>query len=513
MGGRLILIEQRIIRRANRRSASAALSAGLLCLGVMAIALPAHAAGLYFSERGVRPLGRGGAFTAGADDLGAIWYNPAGIYDAGSQLLFDASWLHFTNDYTRSSIVKQRDPNTGEVVSSHRQTFPTVTGSSPVIPIPTLAASYTVHPDVVLALGIEAPYAAIASYPEKINGEPSPQRYSLITMEGSALAVLGFWGAWAINRDWHVGAGVQMLMGKFVTTTMQSSCVPEKFFCAPEQPEWDTLSQLTAGPIIAPSGNIGVKWAPHRKWRVGAAFQAPFFIRSSASVAARLPATPAFETASQEGEEADVSFELPYSVRLGVQFEPLDRLFVELDVAFEGWSMHDEITVEPQGIALRNVVGFPDPYYLPDQHIPRNFQDTFSLRLGGEYDIKASNDYTVTPRLGLSYESSAVPPEFLSVLTVDMPKVTLGMGLSIHVDAWRFDVVYAHLFALPVEVAPEHARMPLLVPVDANIEEPHYVNGGTYDASANVLGLGLRYAFDHVSSNEPQDDKKEAQRR
>ncbi len=46
----------------------------------------AHAAGLYFSERGVRPLARGGAFTAGADDLGAIWYNPAGVYDAGPQL-------------------------------------------------------------------------------------------------------------------------------------------------------------------------------------------------------------------------------------------------------------------------------------------------------------------------------------------------------------------------------------------------------------------------------------------
>ena len=46
------------------------------------IARDAGAAGLYFSDRGVRPLGRGGAFVAGADDLGAIWYNPAGIVDA-----------------------------------------------------------------------------------------------------------------------------------------------------------------------------------------------------------------------------------------------------------------------------------------------------------------------------------------------------------------------------------------------------------------------------------------------
>ena len=65
----------------------------------------AGAAGLYFADRGVRPLARGGAFIAGADDLGAIAYNPAGIYEAGSQLLVDASWLHFTSDYTRRSLV------------------------------------------------------------------------------------------------------------------------------------------------------------------------------------------------------------------------------------------------------------------------------------------------------------------------------------------------------------------------------------------------------------------------
>src|ERR1700691_3535901 len=51
----------------------------LLCAVTLSVgAGEARASGLYFSDRGVRPLGRGGAFVAGADDLGAIWYNPAG---------------------------------------------------------------------------------------------------------------------------------------------------------------------------------------------------------------------------------------------------------------------------------------------------------------------------------------------------------------------------------------------------------------------------------------------------
>jgi len=91
----------------------------------------------------VRPLARGGAFIAGADDLGSIAYNPAGFFDSGAQVLVDASWLHFTSDYTRRSLVRQVDPNTGEPTGTEfLQTYPEVHGTSPILPIPTLAGSF-----------------------------------------------------------------------------------------------------------------------------------------------------------------------------------------------------------------------------------------------------------------------------------------------------------------------------------------------------------------------------------
>ena len=36
----------------------------------------AQGAGMFVTPHGARPLGRGGAFVAGADDLNAIYYNP-----------------------------------------------------------------------------------------------------------------------------------------------------------------------------------------------------------------------------------------------------------------------------------------------------------------------------------------------------------------------------------------------------------------------------------------------------
>jgi len=473
-------------------------SSWLAAAGGLALALgsaSAEAAGLYFSERGVRPLARGGAFVAGANDLGAIWYNPAGVYDSGNQILFDASWLNFSTDYTRRALIQQRDPNTGQVVGEYQQTFPTVNGDSPIIPIPTLAGSFHVADDWVLAFGAEAPYSAITSYPEQVNGQPSPNRYSLITLEGSALAIVGGWVAWAPNDQWRFGLGMQMLVGRFAATTMFTTCVPDRFFCAPEQPQWDSLTQLDVGPIVAPTGNVGVQWLPTEQWRVGLAFQAPTIIRAPGKIRVRLPSTPVFERASINGDSAHVAFELPWSLRWGVQYEPIDDLYVEVDGSWEGWSMHDEIVVDPDGVAIQNVPGFPNPTYVPTQRLPRHFRDSLSIRGGGEYGIPI-DPVTLWARGGLSYESSAIPADYLSVLTVDVNKLTTSLGVGIEIDAWRFDMTYGHIFGFTAEVDPRTAKVPAQIPIEANRPQPRGVNGGTYAVRADVVGIGLVYSFD-----------------
>src|SRR5687768_7377602 len=108
------------------KSAAAALrAAAALGFAVFTLSLSgsARGAGLYFADRGVRPLGRGGAFIAGADDPGAIAYNPAGLFDAGGQILLDGSWVNFSSEYTRQALVRQVDPNTHETTATFVRTF------------------------------------------------------------------------------------------------------------------------------------------------------------------------------------------------------------------------------------------------------------------------------------------------------------------------------------------------------------------------------------------------------
>ena len=476
------------------------LSSRVAVLGSVAVSLlatPAGAAGLYYADRGVRPLGRAGAFVAGADDLGAMVYNPAGLYDAGGQFLLDASWVHFTSDYTRIANVQQVDPNTGQTVGTYRQTFPTVHGTTPVLPIPTIAVSFRPHRDWVVAFGAWAPYAALTTYPDTVNnGQPAPQRYSLLSLDGSLLAFVGAGVAFAPSKQLRLGATVGMLTGVFKTRATFAGCVPERFLCAPEEPSWDVLAQLGVGPIFAPSGSLGATWIPHPSWRVGASFQLPVWVRAPATLDVRLPATPVFEQATQQGRSGNVAFDLPWTLRAGIETRAVDDLRLELAFDYEAWSMHDAIVLTPTNLALKNVAGFPLLYNVPPVTLPRNFQNSASVHLGGEYAFKlAGLDWDA--RAGVSFETSAVPSAYESVLTIDQNKVTAALGASVHIHKVRLDIVYAHVFGFDVNVDPGSARISLISPVQANLpKSPDYINGGSYWAWGYVLGLGVAYTFD-----------------
>jgi long-chain fatty acid transport protein len=480
----------------KRRHARSALCAAAL-LSTVVCELDAHAAGLYFSDRGVRPLGRGGAFVAGADDGGAVWYNPAGLADAGTSFLFDASWLNFTSEFTRQSIA-----TTSAGVATTYQ-FPTVKGTSPILPIPTVVGTYNFgdKKQYTVAFGIFAPYTAITSYPLTItdaagNPQPSPSRYSLVSLDGSLLVVAGAWFAYKPVKEFQIGVGLEALVGNFNSSVVFSACPQDNLICAAEDPKYDAFSQLKVGPIFAPSGNGGITVTPEKHVRIAISGQLPFSVNAPAQVNVRLPNAVEFDNAAQNGTDAHVKFDLPGIFRAGIEARPIEKLRVEVAYVREFWTIHHSIDIVPDNITLTGITGFPSPYAVSPISINRNFQNSNSIRLGGEYSFPVS-DYLLDARVGINYETSAIPEANLSVLTVDMNKVTASIGGGIHIGkSWRFDAVYAHVFASSVTVTPQEAAESRINPVQGNpVSSPTAVNGGTYSATADVLGVGLNYKF------------------
>ncbi|MGO8993075.1 MAG: OmpP1/FadL family transporter [Polyangiaceae bacterium] len=463
-----------------------------MLFGALMIAQDARAAGLYFTDRGVRPLGRGGAFVAGADDFNATWYNPAGLADAGTSFLLDASWLNFSSTFQRQTDVVTAS-NTVLV-----QNDPTVNGTTKFIPIPTIGGTYNVD-RFTFALGAFAPYTAITSYPLTLSdGSPSPSRYSLVSLDGSALVVTGLWAAYKPAEWIRLGLGIEGLVGNFDSTVVFSACPPKNLLCAGEDPQYDAFSQLKVGPIFAPSGNAGITIVPDEHVRVGLSGQLPFSINAPATVTVQLPNAPEFNGASQQGTNANVQFTLPAVLRAGIEYRfALGPGGMRVEAAYvrELWSEEQSIKIVPTNITLVGVNGFPSPYAVSPITIPRNYQDSNSFRLGAEYAAKV-HGYGIDARMGVSYETSGVPAAYLSPLTVDMNKWFLGLGASFHLKKhWRFDILYGHVFASSVYVDPSIAAAPKINPVQGNPTQTESVNGGTYTATADVWGLGMNYTF------------------
>ncbi|HEY8088004.1 MAG TPA: outer membrane protein transport protein [Polyangiaceae bacterium] len=462
----------------------------LTVVTVVAAGADARAAGLYFSDRGVRPMGRAGAFVAGADDLGAIWYNPAGLADAGTSFLFDMSWLRFSVDYTRELQVVDAGGAT------QRFTSPTVTGTTPILPIPTIAASYAFgsRKEWTVAAGVLAPYIALTAYPATVDGQPSPARYSMGSYNGSIAAMPGAWISYKPIEELRVGLGVMAFVGKFQSTITFNANPKDRLLGAPEQPEYDANAQLDISPIFAPSANGGVTFVPAKAIRFGLSGQLPMIISSPATITMQMPSSVVFDGASQDGTHAHVRFVLPAIARAGVEIRPMDDLRLELAYVREFWSSQQSIDISPQGMSIDGIAGMPPKVNIPHISMPRGFQDAQSLRLGSEVKYTIG-DYPVATRMGVSYESSAVPPAYLNLSALDFQKWVASVGGSLYVGPhWRFDGVWAHTFASTTYVDPNVAKIPRINPIDGNAPfEP--VNGGRYSANADVFGVGLNYLF------------------
>jgi long-chain fatty acid transport protein len=470
------------------------MAAALLLLVGVSAARESRASGLYFTDRGVRPMGRAGAFVAGADDLGAIWYNPAGLADAGNSLLVDASWLQFSVDYTRVLRVVNAD----NVVTYPSD--PTVHGTAPVLPLPTVAWSYVLdrQKKFTIAGGVLAPYIELASYPQTIQYPygpgPSPARYTLSSFDGSLLALPGAWIAYKPIEQLRFGLGMLALMGWFQAGVTFSACPEDRLLCAPEQPEYDAAAQLRVGPIFSPSLDGGVTWVPSKYIRFGASGALPFVINSEATFKVRLPSAAEFDSASMDGDKAHVRFVLPGIARAGVEVRPIDGLRVEAAWVHEFWSAHNTISAVPEGITIDGVTGLPPKLSVPPITIPRDFQDSNSYRIGGEYHFVAGG-YGLDARAGVAYETSAVPPAYLSLSSLDFNKWIMSFGGSLYIGPhWRFDAVIAHVFAQSVYVNPNEAQIPRINPLPGSAPlEP--VNGGYYSVTSNVIGVGFNYRF------------------
>jgi long-chain fatty acid transport protein len=450
------------------------LRAGLCLALVSTTAADAVAGGMYLPTRGVRPTGRGGAFVAGADDLSATWFNPAGLaHLTGGALLVDAALVQQAISYER--------------IDSGGNPQPAVDNQSPGLPIPSIAYARPLGKQATMAFGVWAPYAGLAKF-----DETGPQRYSSVDLSRSLIATLGFGVGLRIGEKIRVGVTIQDYLVGLQTEIMLSGC-PSQTTCGPEDPDFDSLNRVDQNSFFNPSGSVGAQIDLADTLTVGAAFQLPVWVRGKGTLHTRLPASGFFNGASVEGDRADIAFDLPASIKAGAEVRA-GRWKIELATTVELWSQHDKMTIEPQDVRIVDVPGV-GTYELGPMEVPRNFENTYAAHLGVEGRPLATKPLVV--RLGYAFETGAPPTEYLSVLTVDGSKHLGALGAGYSFGAWTVDALFAYATMSKRNVAQGTGLAPQLNPIRDQSSEPLvvYVNDGEYGSSWLMIGAGTRRSF------------------
>jgi len=226
--------------------------------------------------------------------------------------------------------------------------------------------------------------------------------------------------------------------------------------------------------------------------RLGAALESGYYVVANAKLRIRLPTAAIYDNATLDPAEpsARVTLILPPSLRLGAEAR-FAGTRLEVDLVYEMWSLHDKITIDAKSAVVRDVVALGD-YPLGKLTVDQGFRDSFGLRLGAESDLGLAVPGLFV-RGGVVLERSAVPPEKLTAMTVDLNKVIPSLGASYTFGAWTLDAVAAYVYMPQTTVTNSTA-------LQTNATRPPWggrtaIGNGTYASRGEVFGLGVRYAW------------------
>ncbi len=416
-------------------------------------------AGFQIPEQGAASMGMAMGGIGKADDLSAVYHNPAGLLQLkGNHAYFGIAGISPKATYTRTG-------------------FESIDTEDDVVPVPLLAVSTDFggrFDNLAAAFAVNAPFGLRDEYDER-----GPQRY-LTTHISLAAVYTGPYIAWQATPNISIGGGVQYVYasaelgqrinygGELYMQALQTN--PQIADPAMnENPEFDGVLDVDEATTSGVAGNIGVLITPRKDLQFGVTWRSGIDLDIEGDVSLTVPemvtlySGGVFQSYETTG---DVTISLPQVAGAGVSYKPLEALTLTGDVNWINWSVYEDIDFDFE----------QNTPYLPDAENPRDWEDTFAFRIGAEYMLY--NRYAL--RAGYIHDQTPIPDETHGpeLPTSNRNTLTLGFGYS-----WKnvtIDLAYAHM------IIDDRT-------VEASERVPEPV--GEYECSANIFGMSVAYTF------------------
>ncbi|MFQ5442893.1 MAG: OmpP1/FadL family transporter [Thermodesulfobacteriota bacterium] len=391
------------------------------------------ASGFKTSNHGAKATAMGNAFTATADDLSAMAYNPAGLTESMG-----------TNTYLGATAV----------IPSYTYTSPSGTSEDGedivFFPFHFYISSDFDAKNMVFGLGVFSPFGLGTKWDEKGLVRFNATESTLETV------VINPTVAWKLLPTLSIGAGVDYMYSKASLESM----VDQSLFGAGDG------HFIIEGDGDGWGYNIGVLFTPTDRLRLGLAYRSRIKVdySGSADLENIAPSLQPLFGGSSFSTGGGTSIEFPDVISAGIAYNPTERLKVELDLEWTLWSSYQSFVIDMQNEVP--AAGFVD--IIED----KNWRDVGAIKVGVEY--RASERFSL--RAGYVYDNSPVPESTLQPRLPDSDQQNISLGLGYSRERFNIDLVY-------IAVIYEER--------DVN----NSILSGEYETSASLVGVSAGYGF------------------
>lgn len=337
--------------------------------------------------QGIRGLGMGDAYTALAEDVSAIWWNPGGL--CFQKNMFEIE-LGGTYDMPMHTMKFQDPLGQEKEAKSNLTTF-----------VPQAFLSYKLN-----KFGIGFGY-----YTEYGGGGVDWKKEDIGMDAHFALGVMAFAPTFSymINEKIGIGAKVEVLYGIFDSEMKNDGEFKHK------------------GSGWAFTGGLGALYKPTDIFSIGLNLRGPFNLKMDGEAEHKI--TSPIETTLTNDTEVKCDF--PITVGFGVGIKPLPNLSGALDFEYTTWSSLDYVEVTIKGPAGETT--------MRDSLL---FEDAFKIKLGCEYSFPIG----LSLRTGFAYDKAASPDSTLSFMNIDVDKFVIFGGLGYDIGNFGIDLAILKAF-------------------------------------------------------------------